>query len=183
MLRRKGLWALVLLVTVGMIVAGQAISQERRGRESRGEPDPERMREMRERFRQRRAENMMETLGVNKEEWKILSPRIEKVETALRDSGGGGMRWWMMGRRGRRRFDPRQGAPAREQRDVQKKTESLRTLLEKEKASPAEIKSAMMDLRKAREKSRQDLATARKSLREVVTLRQEGQLLLMGLLD
>lgn len=186
MLHRKGLLALVIVGALSLIVAGQAISQDggrdgRGDRGGRGQRDPEQMRQMMERFRQRNAERMKERLGVNDEEWKILAPRVEKTQTLVRDASGAGMRGMRGGRRGGRGGAP--AMPEQEQTAVQKKTEALRTLLENESAKPAEIKAALAELRKAREKARQELAVARKQLREVVTLRQEAQLVLMGLLD
>ena len=177
---------LVAVVAVGMILTGQVISQDQpRARRDRGAQDPEAMRQRMERFRQRASDRMKETMGVeNAEEWKVMYAKIEKVQSLQRDAQAGGMRGMMMGRGGRRgggRGMPE--VPEAEQTDVQKKSQALRTLLANEQAKPAEIKSALAEFRKAREKSRQELAAARKSLREIVTLRQEAQLVLMGLLD
>ncbi|MCK4276479.1 MAG: hypothetical protein KAX78_08195 [Phycisphaerae bacterium] len=190
MQRKRTLMALVATVIVGMIVAGQVISQQtqpagrtERGRDARGQQDADQMRERIERFRQRAAERMKEQLAVSDEEWKVLSPRIEKVQGLLRDSQGRQMRGRDRARSGRRDAAARERTADREQTDVEKKSEALRTLLENQQAKPAEIKSAMSALRKARDKSRQELVPARKELREVVTLRQEAQLVLMGLLD
>ena len=193
MLRKRTLLTLVAVVAVGMILTGQVISQQedRPGGRRGGQQDPEARRERMEQFRQRASERMKETMGVeNDEEWKVLYAQIEKVQSLQRDAQGGGMRG-MMGRFGRRGGRGGRGGgrgdtvtvPEAEQTDVQKKSQALRTLLTNEQAKPAEIKSALDEFRKAREKSRQELAIAQKSLRKIVTLRQEAQLVLMGLLD
>ena len=190
MQRKRTLMALVATVIVGMIVAGQVISQDsqparrdERGRDARGRRDSDQMRQRMERFRQRAAERIKQRLTVSDEQWKVLSPRIEKVQGLLRDSQGRQMRGRGRGRSGRRDAEARGRTADREQTDVQKKSDALRTLLENEQAKPAEIKPALSALRKARDESRQELGAARKELREVATLRQEAQLVLMGLLD
>ena len=43
--------------------------------------------------------------------------------------------------------------------------------------------SHVSEVRKAREKSEQELATAQKELRELLTVRQEAILITLGLLD
>ena len=196
MLRKRTLLMLVAVAAVGMILTGQVVSQDqpRAGRAARGARDPEAMRERMERFRERASERMKETLGVeSEEEWKVMYAQIEKVQNLQRDAQAGGMRG-MMGQFGGGRRGGRAGraaggrrgapdAPQADQTDVQKKTQALQTLLENEQAKPADIKTALDEFRKAREKSRQELAVAQKSLREMVSVRQEAQLVLMGSLD
>ena len=55
--------------------------------------------------------------------------------------------------------------------------------MEKDEAKRKEIKSKLTVLRKAREKAKRELAKAQKELSELLTVRQEAQLVLMGLLD
>jgi hypothetical protein len=66
---------------------------------------------------------------------------------------------------------------------VEKASEGLRTLLENTSATPEQIKQQLTTLRAAKEKAKQQLAVAQKELREVITLRQEAQCVMMGLLD
>jgi len=66
---------------------------------------------------------------------------------------------------------------------VEKATEQLRTTLENTSAKPEDIKNQLTTLRKAKEKHKQQLAAAQQELRKIVTVRQEAQLVLMGLLD
>ncbi len=198
MLRQRTLVLLAATVAMAMIVAGQAISQDtrpagREGRrpEAREQRDPEQTRQRMERFRQQASDRMRESMGASEEEWKALYPLIEKVQTLLRNSQSGGMQGrMMMGRGGDRggnrtgeRAGAREGTPEREQTDIQKKTQALQTLLENKDANPENIKSALAELRKAIEKYQQELAAAREKLREVITLRQEAQLVLMRVLD
>ena len=46
-----------------------------------------------------------------------------------------------------------------------------------------QIKAKLTALRAAREQARRELATAQRSLRQLLTLRQEAHLVLRGLLD
>ena len=183
-------------VLIGAVCVGQAIAAEGRpppppGQErGRGGPrSPEEWRQRMEEFRTRIEDQLRERLGATEEEWKVLQPRMDKVQQLMRQSRAGlrGM-FGMTGRggRGRRGGDDRQpaeGTTERESSDVEQKTEALQSLLDDETSSAPSIKAALAALRKARQKAQDELAVARKELREVVTARQEAQLVLMTLLD
>jgi len=193
---RRGAVLLVVLVTV---VAGawiqQAISEEGPPPPPPpGQRDPAQWQQRVEQFRQQIADRMKQDLGVTDDEWKVLQPKIEKVTTLARDARFGGMRS-MFGRRG---GPPREGGGDRPQSDrpqsdrpssdrpqseMEKKGETLQKLLDNKEAKAEEIKTALAALRETRAKARADLETAQKELREVLTLRQEAQLVMMGLLD
>jgi len=131
-------------------------------------------------MRERMLERVKEVLAPTDEEWKVLEPKIGKVqELSLQASIRGGMAF-MRGRRGDRPQPPEE---APELTGVEKAVEQLRTALDSEEAKPEELKEKLTALREAREKSKQELAEAQQALRELVTLRQEAQLVLMGLLD
>jgi len=66
---------------------------------------------------------------------------------------------------------------------VEKAADQLQTTLENESASPEEIKKQLTTLRAEREKAKQELAKAQLELRQICTLRQEAQLVLMGMLN
>ena len=198
MVRRKVLVVLVMAGVIGCWWLAEAVSQQGGGNE--GQPGGEaRQRGGRsggstgapnqrmEQFRQRAQEQMREQLGATEEEWQVLQPRIEKVQQLQRGTRGGFGGWGGQfgGRGGRRPEEARrpEGAPEHEQSEVEKKTEALRNLLA-DKASDAEaIRAALDALRKAREQAQQELVAARKELRDVVTVRQEASLVLMGILD
>lgn len=182
-----GLAAAVLVTVIGAGMAfAQAEDRDRGDRRGRRDRDPEEMRQRMEEFRQRMADRMREQLGATEEEWKVLEPRIEKVRETQRETRGG---FRMMrgsfgrGRRGRGDDDARGGRPEREQSQVEQKTEALRSLLDDENSSASSIKAALEALRQARAKSHQELAAAREELRQVCSMKQEAQLVLMGLLD
>lgn len=145
----------------------------------------------REEMQRMMAERLKETLEISDEEWKVFEPRITKVLTLSRQGGGfGGMGMMMRGRRGG--FGPggqpgaRGGDTQAQQQDltpVEKSTQELQTVLDNEEAKPEEIRTKLTALRDAREKARQELVKAQKELREIVSVRQEAQLVLMGLLN
>ena len=191
MLRRNAVW----LVAIVTIVAGawihQAIAAEGPPpppdqRDQRDQRDPAQMQQRMEQFRQQMADRMKQSLGATDEEWKALQPRIEKVQTLSRQARGGGMGFMMMGgRRGGPGNRPQGDRPQsdRPQSEVEKKSEALQKILDNKEAKVEEIKAALTALREARAKARAELETAQKELREVVTVRQEAQLVTLGLLD
>ena len=130
---------------------------------------------------------MREGLGASEAEWKVLQPRIEKVQSLQRQSRGGFRgRGGMSSRRGRGGDDRRtrpEGAPQRVQSEIEKKTQALRSLLEDKASGAQAIKAALGALRTAREKNAKELALARKQLQEVCSMRQEAQFVMMNILE
>lgn len=138
-------------------------------------------------FRRMMSERMRETLGASEEEWKVLEPKIDAVQTAAREVRGGGF-----GPGGPGGFGP--GGPGGRMRGgergqatpespVAKATQDLRTALEDTSATAEAIVQKLAALRKARDAARENLAKAQADLRELLTKRQEAQLVLMGILD
>ncbi|MGB2819499.1 MAG: hypothetical protein WBF17_00855 [Phycisphaerae bacterium] len=197
MLRRR-----MVLVVLGAVIGGgwlaEAISQPRGGGDRPG-GDPRRggarpgddrgredFRSRIEEFRRRMSDQMREDLGCSEDEWKVLQPRIEKVQELQRQGRGGFRGFGGRGGRGRGpggEVQRPEGAPEQEQPEVEKKTEALRSLLDDKASGAQAIKAALAALRKAREQAQQKLVAARKDVREVVTMRQEARLVLMGILD
>jgi hypothetical protein len=179
MFNRKALLILMCLVAVGVIYVGQAICQQGepnqgpQGRRARGAGfDPAQM-------RQRMTDRMREALGASDEEWKALEPKVEKVMTLSMETRGG---MGMMGR-GRTGRGPTSQPSPEAQTEAAKAAQALSTVLENKEAKPDEIKTSLQNLRDARAKAKTELEQAQKDLREVLTVRQEAQLVLMGMLD
>lgn len=191
-MRRRTIALGVVACVLALVVAGLSLAQppargDRGGERGPGRFDPERMRQM-------MAERMKEQLGADDEGWKVIQPRLMKVMELNRQASGGPGRGGMFfggfrrprgggdaqgpgGRRGP------QGQPDRELTPVEKAGDQLRTTLEDQSASPEQIKNQLTALRAAREKAKQGLAAAQQELRQILTLRQEAQLVLMGLLN
>jgi hypothetical protein len=128
----------------------------------------ERMKIMEERRAQERVraiESLKGQLGIADQEWTVIKPRIEKVYDLVHPQ---------------RQFGPG-SAPSADPEE--RWSRELRELLSKEDAPVDEIKAKLTALRAVREKARQELAQARQDLRRLMTLRQEAQLVLNGLLD
>ena len=208
MLARKMTWGVAVVSIMALLLAGQSLSQpaqqgQRAGAQGSGGPmqrgpgqgpgqgpggpqfDPAQMRQMME-------QRMQEMLGATAEEWKVLGPRVMKVQELARQSGGGpGVMFGPMGRRGAGgpggpgsdRIGGRGMPMNRELTEVEKIQEELQTLLETTTTTPEQIKQQVTKLRAAREKARQELAKAQQDLRQILTVRQEAQLILMGMLD
>jgi len=185
------------LVVVGLMVTvlvGQALSQEeggeRRGGREGGErwgggegggPGDFNVADIRKRIQERMDERTKKTLGTTDEEWKVLQPKISKVQALRTESGPLSGIMAMLQRFGG--GGDQDAADAPKLSDSQKATQELQKLLEDEDAKSAAIKEKLAALRKAREKAKKELAAAQKDLREVVTVRQEAHLVLMGMLD
>lgn len=174
---RKILPAFALVAMLSPMAMAQD-NTERRDRERGGERRDgdqnrggggDRMAEFRERMTQR----LKEELGATDEEMKVLQPKLEKLNMARRDSGGG-----FGGFRGRGGDNDNETlSPA------QQASRDLRTTLENKNASAEEIAAKLKAVREARAKAREAVATAQKELKEVLTQRQEAVLVNMGVLE
>ena len=161
-----GMAAVGLLSAVWMAKAfGQAAGAP-------GQRDPAQM-------RQAMMERIKASLGCTDDQWKALQPKVEKVQTLSSQARATG---FGMGRRG-----PGGGtvaaAGARQLSEVEKMSQELRTVLDNKDAKPEEVKQKLTALREARAKAREELTKAQAALREGLTVSQEAQLVLMGLLD
>lgn len=169
---------LVMVALVGALFlsAGAAMAQDNGGGRQRGQGgpggnfDPAQM-------RQRMEERMKEQLGVNDDEWKVLQPKLQKVQEAQRNARGGMMGGMMFGRGGDRGRDNQPETP------VAKAQAELRTTLENKNAPAADIAKKLTAYREAREKAKTDLTAAQKELKELLTQRQEAVLVMMGTLE
>lgn len=154
-----------------------------------------------EQYRQRMSDRLKKSLGADDVTWKVLEPRIEKVrrlEMELR-SGGRSMfgRWGRRGRgsrgrRGNNNGNAAQGggaaihnAPERQQpaNPVAEAMMDLRATLEKKDASADQIKARLAALRDARKNVQGQLDKAQQDLRSLLSVQQEAQLVMMGVLE
>lgn len=119
----------------------------------------------------------------NDDEWKAIQPMVQKITEARRDVGSGFGRGMMRppggqggpgggGNGGRRGFG---GEPSAEETALEKAIES--------KAPAAELKSAIAKFRESKKAKEAKLAAAQDELRKVLTVRQEAQAVLAGLLN
>jgi hypothetical protein len=131
-------------------------------------------------FQARMMEQLKGNLKATDDEWKVLEPKIEKVQILQRQMRMDGMRGMFGSQRGSGNEQPTLPAPTTE---IGKKTAELQKLLADEKSSLADIKAALKAVRDAREKVKADIAAAQKDLRDVVNVRQEAELVVIGTLE
>jgi hypothetical protein len=102
-------------------------------------------------------------LAVSEEEWTVVQPRLAAVLRLMQAPYGAGGT----------------GAAVL----VAQKTIELQELLANKEAKPEDIRAGLTALRTVKEQARQELAQAQRSLRQVMTVRQEATLVLNGLLN
>jgi Spy/CpxP family protein refolding chaperone len=184
---------IVMAMTGVMLTAGSAMAQDQGGAGGGGGPgggqggrggrggnfDPAQ-------FQKMMLDGVKQRLEVSDEDWKAIEPlvsEVKKQQMASRMSGRG-----MMGGRGGR-GGPGGGAaggaaggagaaPA----EVTPTTE-LAKVLENKNATPEEIKAKVDAFRAKQKANKEALAKSQEALRQVLTARQEAQLILMGMLE
>jgi len=125
------------------------------------------MMEMSVRRRQETIERYQKQLGCTAAEWQVIKPRLEAVYERVRPIGRSVVSVGM-------------GGPDASEVDTRKR--QLREVLRQEAVKPDQIKAGLTALRVARKKAARELTAARQSLRQLLTLRQEAELVLAGLL-
>ena len=131
-------------------------------------------------FQARMNDRLKTSLKVTDEEWNVLKPLVEKVQTAQRDAGAG--RGFGGGGRGPGGGGTDPNAPA-DTRPGAAESAALRTALESDSTSADDIKAKLTAVREVRKKGAASLAVAREDLKKVVTVRQEAVLVSMGMLE
>lgn len=132
-------------------------------------------------FQQMMLERYQEALSMSADEFKAVQPLIETVMTKQREVTAGRIN--AFGRGGRGQGGDNQGGgrgrgfggtPSPEAEALQKAVES---------GTSSEIKVKLETYREARKKKEAELKDARENLRKVLTVKQEAQSVVMGLLD
>jgi hypothetical protein len=129
-------------------------------------------------MREQMMTRMKEQMGASDDEWKVLSPKIEKVMTVQRETRGGGFGGFGGGRRG-----GGGGADQQPTTETGKASADLRTALENKDTPADDIAKKLAAYREARDKGRAQLQAAQKELKEILTQRQEAVLVNMGMLE
>lgn len=132
-------------------------------------------------MRQRMEERMREQFAVKDDaEWKLISERIEKVSAVRREMGGRGGMMMMMGGRGGGpggQGGGRGGAGG----EVNPEQDALQKAIESN-APADEIKAKLAKYRASQKEKEAKLTKAQDELRQVLSVKQEGTAVLMGLL-
>ena len=182
----------ILTLLVVALMASPALAQQNNGggqggqggRQGQGGPGGGRGNA--QQFRQQFEQRLKESLGCTDDEWKILQPKIQAVQTAQRAgfSGGRGL-FGGRGGGGRRGGGGGNGGagPDVQPSLAQQKAQELQQVLESKDAKPEDIKAKLTALREARASAKADLAKAQEDLRELLTARQEAVMVMYGMLE
>jgi hypothetical protein len=145
-----------------------------------------------------REASLKSAVGATDEQWPVIKPKLERVRQLQRTVGIGiliSSSFSVSGGAGRAGVKRKAGAgpdswtswqwmPSWAGKSPQKEEEKLSAalfrILKSKNADPKEIRQTMDALRKVRERKKQELAEARKELREVLTLDQEARLVALG---
>ena len=111
---------------------------------------------------------IQKTYGATDDEWKVLAPRLRKVQWLLTQLTS-------HGRSGRGRGEA--------MTNLEKAWGALSSALKNKEAKLEEIKKLLQVVHDEEAKTRTELEKARKDLKEVLTLRQEAMVVQMGLLE
>jgi Spy/CpxP family protein refolding chaperone len=104
-------------------------------------------------------------LELSDKEWSVIKPRLQTVYDLVHPRPQG------MGRN------------EQPKTELEQKSRELRELLRDDKADVDQIKAKLTAVRASKERTARELAGARQTLRQLMTLRQEAVLVLNGLLD
>ena len=166
------------LLVVTAVFAGFTVdisAQERDRNRDRGnrERGGERGQWDRSQIMERIMDRYRENLGFSVAEWKVVQPKVQAVMDN-RISGASGMMSMFGGsRRGRGGNSSTEKTP----------TSELRDLLEKEKPAKGEIKAKLAAYRADRKAREAKHKKAQEDLRQLLTIKQEAQAVLAGLLN
>jgi hypothetical protein len=134
-------------------------------------------------FQQRMMDNIREQLGfTNDTDWNAVQPLIQKVTDARRDVGFGGGMGRMFGRnRGGGSGGPGGGRGGFGQQPSPE-AEALQKAID-DNSPAAQIKAALAKYEASQKVRQAKLAQAQENLRKVLTVKQEAQATLLGLLQ
>jgi len=121
-----------------------------------------------------------EQLGVTDDEWEKLSPKIEKVLDAKRNTTSGAGLSWSSTNGGAPVFKVSNG---KMDTPLGKAMQDVRDAVDDKDTPPEEITKRISALKEAREKAKTDYVAAQKELADVLTPRQQAILSTIGTLE
>jgi len=127
----------------------------------------------RSQFMERIMDRYRENLGFSVAEWKVVQPKVQAVMDNRISGASGIMSMFGGSRRGRGGDSSTEKTP----------TSELRDLLEKDDASKGDIKAKLAAYRADRKAREAKLKKAQEDLRQLLTIKQEAQAVLAGLLN
>ena len=166
--------SLLVVTAVFASVTVDISAQERDRNRDRGNRDRgERGQWDRSQIMERIMDRYRENLGFSVAEWKVVQPKVQAVMDNRISGASGRMRMFGGSRRGRGGDSSTEKTP----------TSELRDLLEKDDASKGDIKAKLAAYRADRKAREAKLKKAQEDLRQFLTIKQEAQAVLAGLLN
>jgi len=157
--------------------AGVAIAQDRSQKQSEAQ-----LQQMMARFQQRRMQGYKQSFGCTEGEFKILEPKLERILLIQFQQIGGYSP--LVSRRGVR--GPGAGAPLNTllpPSELTKARVALQEAVDDKAQPPSAVFQKLKEWRAARDPSHDELVRAQADLRDFLTVKQEAQAVLLGLLD
>ena len=165
-----------LFMQVGLLAAQDNTADSNSGRRTRANFDPAQ-------FQQRMMDNIRTRLVfTNDAEWAAVQPLVQRVLDARRETMTG-MGFGRMGGRAAGSTEgssPQGGENRANAVKPSPEADSLQKMLD-DKVPTAELKNALEKYRASRKDKEANLASAQENLRKVLTVRQEAQAALLGL--
>ena len=129
-----------------------------------------------------------QVIGASDQEWPVLRPRVERVLGLLREANAGrDLRATKTkdAKKDAKRGDPPPDAGAAPQATspVEERSRDLLQAVGDQQVPVGEVRARIAAIRQARAKARADLAKAQEELRELLTVRQEAVLIVVGVLE
>lgn len=181
MVRGKTILLVVMAAVTALALTGVATSQTSRpakgpgGPWGGGDPNSPEYKAAMEKYRQQMSKMNQDMLGATDDEWKVLQPKFDKVADIQQQiMMAAYVVYWPAA--------STQPDDAK-QSDLQKTAAALAKLLKNKDVKPEDVKQALEAYRNAKAKANEDLAKARKELKELLTVKQEANLVLRGMLD
>ena len=161
------------------------------------------MEDQRKWIEEQKTRSMQQALGVDEQQWKIIERKLQKVQ-ACRDeafvgtqfpfqsgftsgNGPGGVAGFQFQFGGTMQGNTFQSSssidPDRPLTDGEAILKELQSLVQDPQTSPDEITRGLNALRQARARGKKKWALAQQELRQVLNLRQQATLTMMGLLE
>ena len=173
----RGTLGLVLTLAVCLPFAGLALAQDRSQ-----QLDKAQLQQMMARYQQRRMQGIKQAFGCSDDEFKVLEPKVERILLIQFQQIGGYSP--LISRRGVR--GPGAGAPLNTllpPSELTKARVALQESVDDTSQPPSVVFQRLKEWRAARDASKEELSRAQADLRDYLTIRQEAQAVLLGLLD
>jgi len=134
-------------------------------------------------------QQLQDTLQVSDNEWRVILPKIEKIESLRRATQSS--RQAGRGRRGGQQSAPvpqtdspvPSNAESPEIVDLQKASQQLQDAINNKETSREDLKTRIAALREARARVQAELVKTQDEVRDMLTARQEAVLVTRGLLN